>query len=56
MAEELKLDQTTEQKEVSIPPADLSTYCPQCGTTLHGWRCKMICENCGFFLSCSDFY
>ena len=41
------------------PPAqraDLSSYCPNCGTQMRDSRCKMVCKTCGFFLSCSDFY
>lgn len=48
------------------PPAvdsgrDLQTsipmlYCPVCSKRLESRKCKLICEACGYYMSCSDFY
>ena len=31
-------------------------YCPVCSTRLTGRSCKLVCEKCGYFMSCADYY
>jgi hypothetical protein len=30
--------------------------CPTCSHRLTGHRCKLVCVNCGYYLSCADYY
>ncbi len=43
-------------EERKTQPADPARFCPTCGSEMRESRCKLKCETCGFFLSCSDFY
>jgi len=42
--------------EVQFGSGHPERYCPNCSVELKEHRCKLICEGCGFYLSCSDFY
>jgi tRNA(Ile2) C34 agmatinyltransferase TiaS len=30
--------------------------CPTCGHRLSGHRCKLVCRQCGYYMSCADYY
>ena len=31
-------------------------YCPVCSTRLTELKCKLVCECCGYYMSCADYY
>lgn len=31
-------------------------YCPICSTRLRELKCKLICDKCGYYMSCADYY
>jgi hypothetical protein len=35
---------------------DPSRYCPVCSRRLESKRCKLICPECGYYMSCADYY
>ncbi len=34
---------------------DASRYCPLCSQRLESRRCKLICNRCGYYMSCADY-
>jgi hypothetical protein len=35
---------------------DPSRYCPICSQRLESRRCKLVCNVCGYYMSCADYY
>jgi hypothetical protein len=33
-----------------------SQYCPVCSARLVPNHCKLVCERCGYFMSCAEFH
>jgi len=42
--------------DVAAPEEEPMLYCPICSTRLAGRKCKLLCEKCGYFMSCADYY
>jgi hypothetical protein len=31
-------------------------FCPRCNSRLTPQKCKLLCERCGYYMSCADYY
>ncbi len=48
-----------EQEKEGAPkpkPEEPMLYCPRCNARLEQSRCKLVCERCGYYMSCADYY
>lgn len=43
--------------QTEAPGVDhMCQICPTCSHTLEGHRCKLVCRQCGYYMSCADYY
>lgn len=36
-------------------PVETVLWCPTCSARLTERKCKLICETCGYYMSCADY-
>lgn len=36
--------------------AEAMLICPVCDNRLAEHKCKLLCQRCGYYMSCADFY
>jgi len=51
-----KLERLSPELNTLAPGDDVSRYCPVCWQRLESRRCKLICPECGYYMSCADYY
>jgi len=56
MSETQQATRNDKGQEPGAKKVDPGQYCPNCSARLRESRCKLKCPQCGFYLSCSDFY
>lgn len=48
---------SAQRKDTDQPAQDEPMlYCPVCSTRLTELKCKLVCNKCGYYMSCSDYY
>jgi len=52
-----RMEKSEPTKQDPATEEDLAMlYCPVCSTRLTGRSCKLLCEKCGYYISCADYY
>jgi hypothetical protein len=39
-----------------LPEDQPMLYCPVCSLRLDQRKCKLFCRQCGYYMSCADYY
>jgi hypothetical protein len=39
----------------AYPADEPMLYCPLCSSRLIARKCKLVCETCGYYMSCADY-
>lgn len=52
----LPADRERQASDIHDDHAEPMLFCPVCNMQLAPLKCKLICERCGYYMSCSDYY
>ena len=45
-----------QETPASAAESEPMLYCPVCSRRLSERKCKLFCEQCGYYMSCADYY
>lgn len=51
-----KVEADLKQAEPKPSEQEPMLYCPVCSKRLSERKCKLFCEQCGYYMSCADYY
>lgn len=52
----MKTDAELNQARVDPEAVEPMLFCPVCSLRLSQRKCKLFCEQCGYYMSCADYY
>ncbi|MBI5085519.1 MAG: hypothetical protein HZB13_13080 [Acidobacteria bacterium] len=56
MQQNLKPREGAAQEPGGGDSGEAMLWCPVCSQHLQQHKCKLICERCGYYMSCADYY
>ena len=49
-------DEDAKPVEAPKPEPEPMLFCPRCDAKLTPLKCKLMCDRCGYYMSCADYY
>lgn len=49
-------DSKPRQEPLLADPGAIVRVCPNCDAQLIERKCKLLCQRCGYYMSCADYY
>lgn len=56
MDQDVARTETFPENQEPMPEDQPMLYCPVCSLRLDQRKCKLFCKQCGYYMSCADYY